>query len=326
VVSQAAASFRVLVTGGNGFVGRHLVEALAGLGPQYDVVAGGEHVDATGGAPRFVSLDVTDVAQVRAVIAAEQPSHLVHLAAITAVPEAQRNLRRAWDVNFGGTLNIATALVDVVPQCRLIFCSSSEIYGASFRTGLPLDETALLDPLGVYGATKAAADLMIGQMARQDLRAIRVRPFSHTGPGQSESFVAAAFAAQIARIERGAQAPRMMVGNLKSRRDFLDVRDVVDFYLRAIVRFDEIPNGSAINVASGQSRTIEEILAILLSMSHKDIEVAVDPERLRSAETNTESVVGDAALARRLLGWQPRFDIRQTLQTVLDDFRARPLC
>jgi GDP-4-dehydro-6-deoxy-D-mannose reductase len=324
VVSQTAASFRVLVTGGNGFVGRHLVEALAGLGPQYDVVAGGEHVDATGGAPRFVSLDVTDVAQVRAVIAAEQPSHLVHLAAITAVPEAQRNLRRAWDVNFGGTLNIATALVDVVPQCRLIFCSSSEIYGASFRTGLPLDETALLDPLGVYGATKAAADLMIGQMARQDLRAIRVRPFSHTGPGQSESFVAAAFAAQIARIERGAQAPRMMVGNLKSRRDFLDVRDVVDFYLRAIVRFDEIPNGSAINVASGQSRTIEEILAILLSMSHKDIEVAVDPERLRSAETNTESVVGDAALARRLLGWQPRFDIRQTLQTVLDDFRARP--
>jgi GDP-4-dehydro-6-deoxy-D-mannose reductase len=249
----------------------------------------------------------------------------VHLAAITAVPEAQRNLRRAWDVNFGGTLNIATALVDIAPQCRLVFCSSSEIYGASFRTGLPLDETALLDPLGVYGATKAAADLMIGQMARQDLRAIRVRPFSHTGPGQSESFVAAAFAAQVARIERGAQAPRMLVGNLKNRRDFLDVRDVVDFYLRAIVRFDEIPNGSAINVASGQSRAIEEILTILLSMSDKDIEVAVDPERLRSAETNTESVLGDAALAHRLLGWQPRFDIRQTLQTVLDDFRARPV-
>jgi GDP-4-dehydro-6-deoxy-D-mannose reductase len=322
-VSQAASSFRVLVTGGNGFVGRHLVKALAALGPQYEVVAGRDHADATAAASRAVSLDVTNLEQVRTVIAAEQPSHLVHLAAITAVPEAQRNIRRAWDVNFGGTLNIATALADIAPQCRLIFCSSSEVYGGSFRTGLPLDETALLDPLGVYGATKAAADLMIGQMARQDLRAIRVRPFSHTGPGQSESFVAAAFAAQIARIERGEQPPRMMVGNLKSRRDFLDVRDVIDFYLRAIVRFDEIPNGSAINVASGQSLAIEDILTILLSMSDKDIEVAVDPERLRSSETNSEAVVGDAALARRLLGWQPRFDIRQTLQTVIDDFRAR---
>jgi GDP-4-dehydro-6-deoxy-D-mannose reductase len=311
------------VTGGNGFVGRHLVKALAALGPQYEVVAGRDHADATAAASRAVSLDVTNLEQVRTVIAAEQPSHLVHLAAITAVPEAQRNIRRAWDVNFGGTLNIATALADIAPQCRLIFCSSSEVYGGSFRTGLPLDETALLDPLGVYGATKAAADLMIGQMARQDLRAIRVRPFSHTGPGQSESFVAAAFAAQIARIERGEQPPRMMVGNLKSRRDFLDVRDVIDFYLRAIVRFDEIPNGSAINVASGQSLAIEDILTILLSMSDKDIEVAVDPERLRSSETNSEAVVGDAALARRLLGWQPRFDIRQTLQTVIDDFRAR---
>jgi GDP-4-dehydro-6-deoxy-D-mannose reductase len=113
------------------------------------------------------------------------------------------------------------------------------------------------------------------------------------------------------------------VGNLTSRRDFLDVRDVVDFYLRAIARFDEVPNGAAINVASGQSLAIEDVLNILLSLSEMDIEVAIDPERLRNAETNTESVVGDAGLARRLLGWQPRFDIRQTLQAILDDYRAR---
>jgi GDP-4-dehydro-6-deoxy-D-mannose reductase len=150
-----------------------------------------------------------------------------------------------------------------------------------------------------------------------------VRPFSHTGPGQSESFVAPAFAAQIARIERGEQAPRLMVGSLKSRRDFLDVRDVVDFYVRAIRRFDELPNGCAVNVASGRSLAIEEILKILLSLSDKTIEVAVDPARLRGAETNTESVVGDAALARRLLDWQPRFDMRQTLQAVLDECRGR---
>jgi GDP-4-dehydro-6-deoxy-D-mannose reductase len=314
---------RVLVTGSDGFVGRHLIATIAVLDDQHTIIAGsnGEGAERSAGS-RVVAFDVTDDRQVRDIIARERPTHLVHLAAMTAVPAAQDNIRRAWDVNLGGTLNVALALLDAAPECRLLHCSSAEVYGDSFRAGVPLDETARLEPLNAYGATKAAADLMIGQMARHGLRAIRLRPFNHTGPGQSENFVIASFAAQIARIEQGLQPPLMKVGNLGSRRDFLDVRDVIDLYVRAIMRFDDIPLGSALNIASGQSYAIGDILAMLLSLSSHSIEVMQDPARARSAETDASVSVGDSSLARRVLGWQPRFSIRDTLQSVLDYFRG----
>jgi GDP-4-dehydro-6-deoxy-D-mannose reductase len=314
---------RVLVTGGNGFVGRHLISALAALGGDHAIVAGIKDDGVPVAGARSVVLDVTDERQVRDLIAKEQPTHVVHLAAVTAVPVAQGNIRRAWDVNLGGSLNIALALTEGAPECRLLHCSSAEVYGDSFRAGVPLDETARLEPLSAYGATKAAADLMIGQMARRGLRAIRLRPFNHTGPGQSEDFVVASFAAQIARIERGEQAPVMKVGNLTGRRDFLDVRDVVDLYVRAILGFDDIPRGCAINISSGHSFAIGDVLTLLLSMSSCKIEVTQDPMRIRSTGTDSSISVGDSALARRLLDWQPKFDIKQTLRTVLDHYRAQ---
>ena len=80
--------------------------------------------------------------------------------------------------------------------------------------------------MSTYAATKAAADLALGSMAEQGLRCVRLRPFNHTGPGQSEQFVVAAFARQIARIAAGLQPPLLEVGNIDTRRDFLDVRDV----------------------------------------------------------------------------------------------------
>src|SRR5690606_29460477 len=104
-------------------------------------------------------------------------------------------------------------------------------YGASFVGAQnPLPETAALQPMNVYAATKAAADIMIGQMAYGGLDAVRLRPFNHTGPGQSDTYVVPAFARQVARIAAGRAEPRVLVGNLDVERDFLDVRDVVRAY------------------------------------------------------------------------------------------------
>ena len=115
-------------------------------------------------------------------------------------------------------------MADECPGCRIVFSSSSEVYGASFKAGVPLDELAALQPANPYASSKAAADLMLGQMALQGLKVARLRPFNHTGPGQTEHFAIPSFAAQIARIERGLQEPVMRVGSLDSMRDFLDVR------------------------------------------------------------------------------------------------------
>lgn len=317
-----SSSFRILITGGEGFVGRHLVRALQELSEAPEIVVGtingvAQHGDMT----RTVALDVTDAERVRRVIAAERPTHLFHLAAISTVAFAQKNIRRTWEINFGGTLNVAIGLREAAPDCRLFYCSSAEVYGMSFQAGRPLDESALLEPITAYGASKAAADIMVGQMARHGLRAIRLRPFNHTGPGQSEQFVVPAFASQIVRIERGEQDPVINVGSLSSRRDFLDVRDVVDAYIRAILRFDELPPGCVMNVASGNAIRISEILETFLSLSYKKIDVVENKELLRTSDTPV--MIGDARRARQMLDWVPRINLSDTLNSILDFYRSR---
>jgi GDP-4-dehydro-6-deoxy-D-mannose reductase len=276
------------------------------------------HPTSAGHGVRSVPIDVTDADQVRTVIAAENPTHIFHLAGIAQT--AHSDIRQIWEVNCGGVLNVAIAIKEVAPSSRLLCCTSAEIYGGSCRSGQPIDENSLLDPLIPYGASKAAADILIGQMAKQGLKAVRLRPFNHIGPGQSERFVVPAFAAQLARIERGQQEPVMRVGNLTVRRDFLDVRDVVDAYVRAILRFDHLPPGCAINVGSGKAIAIEDILKMLLSLSNTKIDVVVDRERLRASECPV--TVGDASRARALLDWAPRIDLLDTLRSILDWYRA----
>jgi len=311
---------RVLITGANGFVGRHLIVALAALPDTLEIVAGtyGEKASRLLNA-RTVSLDVTDAERTLAVIQAEQPTHVMHLAGISVISQANRDVRKTWDVNTQGTLNVALAIKEGAPACRLLFCSSAQVYGGSFRSGKPLAEDAPLDPENIYASSKAAADLLIGQMAKDGLRAVRLRPFNHTGPGQLPDLAAASFASQIAAIERGEQEPVMKVGNLSMRREFLDVRDVVDAYVKAIQRFDSLLNGSVFNIASGDAIEVDAILKILLAMSSRKINLAPDPQRMRPNDTPV--MVGNAEALRRALNWRPRRKLADTLKSVLDYYR-----
>ncbi|KTR03518.1 hypothetical protein NS365_18145 [Aureimonas ureilytica] len=301
---------RIAVTGSSGFVGTWL---------RRKIEEDGRHVLLP-----ILSRGSGDLRDVEAVVAAvkgARPDVVVHLAAIAAPPQARMNPREAWEINVVGTLNLATAVRDLAPQARFLFVGSSEAYGGAFSDQrYPLSEEVRLDPRSTYGSTKAAADLLIGEMAYNGLQALRFRPFNHTGPGQTASYVVSAFARQIALIEKGVQPPRIQVGNLEAKRDFLDVRDVVRAYLAA-TEDDVKANGDAINIATGRLVQIEDILRQLLDLASVRIEVEIDPTRYRPNEIQAAS--GNPERARQRLGWEPEIDLATTLQDTLNYWRGQ---
>ncbi|WP_404401335.1 GDP-mannose 4,6-dehydratase [Pelagibacterium halotolerans] len=308
---------RVLVTGAKGLVGSHVAKAMRLVhGPGIELV-----LTSKAGTASDVTLDVTNRNQVDRIIRRHRPTHVLHLAGIAAPSIAASDPEIAWIVNLQGTLNVAHAILAIAPDCCLVNAGSGLVYGESAKTGQALDENCVLAPMDAYGATKAAADIALGALTHRGLKCIRMRPFNHVGPEQSEDFVAPAFAAQIARIEAGLVDPTLNVGDLNAERDFLDVRDVASAYALAVLHSDIIPPGTILNVASGKARRISEVLDILLSISSTEIQVAQDPARLRPSDV--PRLVGNAQKAQNLLGWSPQYEFEQTLADLLADCRER---
>lgn len=298
------ARHRLLVTGAGGFVGSVLAELAAGhpLGEEISFVP---LVN-----PDGQSIDIRNAKAVEERIAEVEPTAVIHLAAIASPRLASQQPEEAWAVNVMGTFNLAHAVLKHSPEARFIFAGSSEAYGESFAfSQAPLSEDSPFQPLSPYGATKAAGDIMLGQMARQGLKATRFRPFNHTGPGQPALYVIPSFARQIVRIERGWQEPVMRVGNLEARRDFLDVRDVARAYLDAAVAEEDAIG--PFNLSTGKPTTIGEMLETLVAHSTVSIEVETDPALLRPGEIAVVS--GNSHRAKEAFGWEPVWDLKDTL-------------
>ncbi len=295
------------MTGAYGFVGTHLRAALAAVFPRTELLA-----------PRF---ELTDHAAMQAVVVQADADCVIHLAAMAAAAEVRAAPERAWQVNLHATLALARAVQAQRAGVAFLFVSSGDIYGDTFRRRLMLDEEAPPAPLNLYSVTKAAADLALGQLAAEGLRAIRLRAFNHTGPGQSNAFVVAAFAEQIARIAAGKQEPIMRVGALAPQRDFLDVRDVCAAYVACVARADTLQPGIIMNISSGTPRRVGDVLSEMLAIAQISPKVETASERLRP--TDIACAIGNSALARNLLGWAPVIPWEQTLRDTIQYWRCR---
>lgn len=312
---------RILITGANGFVGQILCKILHQAGQQVIALTG-----ATSAAPQYaqqtVACDIRDAAALEQAIAEVKPTHVVHLAAITNVPLSFKEPVLTWQTNVIGSVNLLQALRNQAPDAFVLFVSSSEVYGASFKQGIALSENSLCQPLNPYAASKLAAEAAFNEYFRQGQPGVIVRPFNHIGAQQSADFVTASFARQIALIEVGQQEPVLKVGNLDASRDFLDVSDVCAAYLQLLQlpeRGGDYPR--CFNICSGQPRQIRSILDEMLAISSAQIQVTQDPERMRPSDIPTAT--GSTQAMRDTTGWQPTTDLRETLQQLLTYWREQ---
>jgi GDP-4-dehydro-6-deoxy-D-mannose reductase len=292
---------RATVTGASGFVGPHLVAHLRDSGD--DVT----EMDLRGP----VVIDVTDADSVLGCISDARPDVVYHLAALSHVGQSWSSPGTSFRVNAEGTLHVLRACHEVkVP--RVVVILSSEVYGDADPADLPLREDTALRPVTPYGASKAAADVLALQTHLADrLDVVRVRPFGHTGPGQSDQFVVPALAHRIARAERDG-LDEISVGSLAAVRDLSDVRDVVRAY-RLLAEAGVA--GEAYNVCSGVGVSIQEIADQLLAHSTRTISLVTDPTLVRAVDA--PRMVGDNAKLRDATGWSPRYSLADTLSDVL---------
>lgn len=313
---------RLIITGADGFVGNRLLARIKAAFPNTRVIAAVRPKDgrplSLPNADQTISFDLNSTKH-EDFISDLQPDGVVHLAAQASVAASFSNPLESWNTNLIGTVKFAEAICRYRPNCRFVFASTAEIYGLSFQRSLPLDETASLCPTNPYAASKAACDLAIGEMALRGLDAVRIRAFNHTGVGQSDKFVVASFAKQIARMELGLQAPVIQVGALDRWRDFLDVDDVCSAYEAALMA--ESVTDAVYNIATGKARRIGDILNALLEKSYVVPKIETEVTRMRP--TDVERVSGNWDKAAKNLNWYPTVPWEETLARVLQDWRKR---
>lgn len=313
---------RILLTGGGGFVGAHVAAALSEAFPEARrvmLMRPGE----SGAHPAFTATtaDLLDEGAVDRLVADLSPDLVIHLAGQASVGQSATAPESTWRANFHGAFGLGAAVGRHAPGAVMLFSSTAAAYGASFRDGAP-DEDVPLRPLDVYSRSKAAAESALADLLGPPSRLIVARPVNHSGPGQrSRNFVLSSFAAQIAAIEAGRAEPRLLVGDLSKTRDFLDVRDVVEAYMRLIAAAPGLPGRAVFNIGSGQAHSIGALLDMLRGMSRRPFDVEVDPGLLRPSATDIPCVVCDAARLRAATGWRPRYAMEETLRALLDQWR-----
>lgn len=300
---------RVLVTGADGFVGRHLCELLRERGDEVLPFGGPRKVGATPSG--LTPLEITDPAAVERAVEAAKPEAVVHLAGFSSVGKSHEAPAAAFTVNAIGALNVLAAARDATRSARVLLIGSGEMYGA-VALGERAAEEHPLRPLSPYAASKVASEVLGLQFHRSyGVDVVCARPFNHLGAGQDTAFAVPAFAQQLAAIRAGRSESVVKVGNLEPVRDFSHVRDVVEAYQLLLDR--GVP-GVAYNVCSGIGRTIRQVLDRMIQLAQVDVRVEVDPERFRAVDL--PSLVGDPS---RLisLGWKPRRTVDDALAEAL---------
>lgn len=305
---------RVLVTGSCGFVGQFLCDRLAKEG--HEVFGFGVHgCHASHTDYRFA--DIRKAEEVDRLIADIKPDEVYHLAALSHVPGSWEAPAKTFEINVMGSINLISALGKHSPSAKVLVVGTAAEYGNVRPEDCPIPETHPLKPNNPYAVSKITQSQLALQLgAKYGLEVVCTRSFNHTGPGQQETFVCPAFAKQFAEAELDPSKKELVVGNIDPVRDFSDVRDVVNAY---VMLLREGVTGETYNVCSGVGYSVRDVINILQEYSSAKLEIKESQDRLRTVES--WHVVGDNSKLREATGWQMQFELRQTLEDLLNWWR-----
>lgn len=308
-----------LITGANGFVGRHLANVLTS---DDNVVYGISRIipwDLIESHPGVVyeQCNLIDHASVFEMLKKTKPDCIFHFAAESSVAASWKSPINILNNNLISQVNIFEAVRELELSTKIVVACSSEEYGLIKESDLPVNENCCFNPLSTYAVSKVAQDMLAYQYYKSyNMDIIRVRSFNLTGSGQSTAYALSSFAKQIADIEKGLAKNTISVGNLNVRRDYTDVRDAVKaYYLLAL----KAKPGTVFNLCSGKAHSLKDLLDFLVSLSIVDIKIEVDKQKFRLSDLPI--MLGDNTKIRTEIGWKPEIDIHDTLNDLLNYWR-----
>jgi GDP-4-dehydro-6-deoxy-D-mannose reductase len=306
---------RVLVTGSNGFVGRILCASLHSDG--VEVV--GIDVDDTDATVETYTIDLLDSDAVAEILDDVAPEGIIHLAAQSSAARSFDQPGSTIENNLLPALHILEHTRTRQPDVRILVVGSADVYGPVPADRQPIAEAQVPNPVNPYALSKWLQEEVCRQYASMyQINVVMTRSFNHTGAGQRDLFVLPSFARQIAEIKAGKRETRVEVGNIEVKRDFSDVKDVCRAYRRLLA---DGRSGSVYNVCSGTAYSLRELLEKLAKIAGVDIQITVDPHRVRPADM--EELCGDHTMITTDTGWKPEIPIDDTLRSLIEYWSER---
>jgi GDP-4-dehydro-6-deoxy-D-mannose reductase len=308
----------ILITGGTGFAGSHLVEALLAKGDK------NIHVTTYGNKPTYVhsilanqnihQIDLTSKENTFALIKKINPEQIYHLAALSPVGSSFEQTEFVILNNFKIELNMLEAVKQFSPQAKLLTIGSATQYKSSNKA---IKETDVFGPGNPYGVSKVMQEsISYSYFKSYKLNIVIARPFNHIGERQFPGFAVPDFIKEILTAKADKKTS-IKVGNLESKRDFTDVKDVVAAYM-TLMEKGEI--GEAYNIGSGKSYQMKEILEKLISLFDLNIKIEIDQNKYRPIDTPL--VLADNSKIKKL-GWKPTIAIEKTLERIVSWYKSQ---
>ena len=299
---------RVLVTGGGGFCGRHLITYLQNQGVEVCTVGNRPSLNLLSN--HYSIADITSVEALSSVLKTVKPNYIFHLAGVASAPEPAQFYQ--VNVAYAATLLRALELTNH-RDCPTMLVGTSAEYGFITPDQVPIHEKTTVSPYHHYGISKLAQTHMGIAAARTGMPVVMVRPFNIIGCGMGNHLALQSFARQVVNILQGKQKPVIEVGNLGSSRDFIDVASVIPIYWKLIQNPDAY--GEVVNVCSGQGMVMADLLQRLIEVADVEVEVRSDPTRMKALDIPVH--YGCTKKLEDLVGYTPKLDLDTTLKQIL---------